>query len=747
MNKISGKIKKILYRNTSTGLLIYAIQPYTTDNDVSEFNTLLCEGCVIEYRIGMPVDIYYEKTKMINNETHFLINKIEGNIEHTEDLIKFLTGNIIGFGKVKAEKLLNNHENVFQAALNKDFIDNIMNLLKIDKDMASLIRNKLTGGIKEYNLFQYLKQFGGTYDICLKLIEIFGKNAIDILRKNPYETLNRIGASFKLMDAIAFYEEKSPLSDERSKAILSEIMRISKNEGNSYYNISKDNIIKYLKYIKKNSPFDKVPSIIDILYEMQSDNYIIEKWHKQIVSKTTNKIYGKDELHLYTKKVYLDERNLLNNIIRIQESKQKLCSVTEQNIAEIEKEFNFNYSEDQKKAFSLLNTSGIKILTGGPGTGKTTTIKGLIKMYKKLHPDHVIKAAAPTGRASARLREICDFNEDNLSDEYSKTVESVQTIHKMLGIRPYAAYDEYFISNLNVEAQLLIIDETSMIDLWLMGVLLTACPSEITIIFVGDPNQLQSIGVGNILKDFIMSNMFETVCLTTNHRQDGEGKIIVDNANKILENNFEFNTNEEFTIEKISSDNFKDISIKYSGIENSLLLSATRVGNFGTNVCNRILQDYHIDDKSLPYMSIGDINYYLGDRIIFNHNNYDPETTYYNGDFGKIVGFKNGRIQINSYNKIIDLPSKYFADIELAYAITIHKSQGSEKDNIIIILSEEYISMLSPELLYTAITRAKKSVRLLIQGKALEKIQIHNYKDRNSVLSDKLQGKQFEIIA
>ena len=746
MNKISGKIKKILYKNTSTGNLIYAIQPYTTDNDVSEYNTLLCEGCVIEYRIGIPVNVYYNETKVINNETCFIIEKIEGCVDCKTDLIKFITGNVLGFGKAKAEKLLNHYDNVFLAALKNNFSEEIINLLKIDLNAANSIKNKLTGEIKEYKLFQYLKQFNGTYDLCPKLIELYGKNVLDILKEKPYEVLRRVGASFLLMDKIAFFENKSALSDERSKAILYEIIRKSKSNGNSYYTISKKNINKYLKYIKKVSPYDTIPSLIDILYEMQNDDYIIEKWHKQIISKVTDKVYGKDELHLYTKKVYLDERNLLNNIIRIQESKQKLCTITEQNIKDIENEFNFDYSDDQKQAFSLLNTSGIKILTGGPGTGKTTTIKGLVKMYKKLHPDHIIKAAAPTGRASARLREVCDYDEINLSDEYSKTVECVQTIHKMLGIRPCTTYNEYFISNLDVGAQLLIIDETSMIDLWLMNLLLTACQSDITIIFVGDPNQLQSIGIGNILNDFIMSDIFETVYLITNHRQDGNGKIIIDNANKILGNNFDFDINKEFIIEKITSDNFEDTLLKTLNNQETLLLSATKVGEYGTNVCNKILQNYYIKNKNLPYMTIGNINYYLVDKIIFNHNNYDTETTYYNGDFGTIIGFKNGRIQIESYDKIIDLPHKYFSDIELAYAITIHKSQGSEKDNIVILLSEEYVSMLSPELLYTAITRAKKSVRLLIQGKSLEKIQIYNYKNRNSVLSDKLQGKQFEII-
>lgn len=710
--EIIGMIEKIFYHNHATNEIMYAIKPSTDEIEVNEYGNILCLGNNVCFSISSPIKAtLFDKIDTKKYGTVYKIKEISLYTKNSKYAVNFLT-NIKGIGQKKAEKIFQILENDLQNINEKKYKSAIIDFL--NEELYNQICEHINAQRDKLKIYDYLKdtkinpaEMENLYTSGYKLEQI---------KKNPYEILSLFGIPFHIQDYIAHKEGLNPLSEGRIKAITKEIIRMSESSGNTYLDISKETLKTIICFIKRKTSFNVFPDIVDILYEMQEGDYILEKW-------------GKD-LALYSKNAYFDEQNLLQNISRINDNAKENFLVTKEDIDEIECENKQIFSSDQKEAFYLLERSGIKILTGGAGVGKTTTIKGIISLYRKKFPQNKIRCCSPTGRATARMREA--------------TGEFSQTIHKLLNIRPYAlAEDKDMYEYDDIDADLLIVDEASMISNNLMALLLNACKSEITIIFVGDANQLPSIDIGDVFRDFIKSKKFQICNLVTNHRQK-DNKVIVDNAEKVLNGKSDFVTNKNFSIKRFNKKDFAT-ALKVFCDKDTLLLCNTKKGEFGTDICNNILQEKFIN-KKLPCIVIGKFTYFVGDKIIFTRNNYDETNHYYNGDLGYIESVADNSVNIRTNGKIITLEREFFKDITLAYGLTVHKSQGSESKKVVFVISKEYSFMYTRQLLYTAFTRAKDRLVILIEDE-VEKVAFRNEKIVfNSKLSSKINGMMHEVL-
>ena len=401
-------------------------------------------------------------------------------------------------------------------------------------------------------------------------------------------------------------------------------------------------------------------------------------------------------------------------------------------IDEIEKEYNIKYSISQRESFNFIKSSGIKILTGGPGTGKTTVIRGLIEAYKRTNPKGIVALCAPTGRAAQRITE--------------STKMEASTIHRLLDCKPYGDNEEELTCKNQdnpLSADLLIVDEVSMVDTELFAMLLGAVKSGTLIILCGDTDQLPSVGAGNVLKDLIASKQFPVNVLDTVYRQT-DGSNIIHNANCVRTGNRrEMRCGIDFEIIEVNSekkiqDKIVNIlrSLKYDDINAFQVLTPSKKGNAGTIQLNKLIQP--ICNQNTSKIFYGNTGFKCGDKIMTIRNNY--KLNYFNGDIGVVKSVSEQGMEIEINGETIKLTEGLYEDVSLAYASTIHKSQGSEYSTVIIALPSSPKLMLKKDLLYTAITRAKERVIIIAENGALDTAvrQVTNPITRKTSLMEKI---------
>ena len=404
-------------------------------------------------------------------------------------------------------------------------------------------------------------------------------------------------------------------------------------------------------------------------------------------------------------------------------------------IKKIEKEENINYDEIQKEAIEKASLSKFMVLTGGPGTGKTTTTLGIIKIFKEMGAEVVL--AAPTGRAAKRLSET--------------TRMEAKTIHRLLEFKPGEGYKKN--PDNPLKGNILIIDESSMIDLLLMHNLLKAVPLEMNVLLVGDVDQLPSVGAGNVLKDIISSGKIPVVKLERIFRQAQDSEIIT-NAHKInkglfpelksgRDSDFFFIQEEdpEKVVETINDLCTRRIPqyYKVDPLNDIQVLAPMQRGNTGAQNLNRILQKSL--NKNTKGLELGGNVYYSGDKVMQIKNNYDKGV--FNGDIGIInsINFEDRIINVVYDHTEAAYEISEMDELVLAYAITVHKSQGSEYKVVIAPLTTQHYMMLQRNLLYTCVTRAKK-IMIIVGTKKAVFLAVKNDKitKRNTRLGEFLKN-------
>lgn len=707
-------------------------QSYDKDNDscviLSDDRFITCTGLVPKLRKNTPVLC----SSSVNDDTgEYSINSIRFSFLDKAAFIRFFSGPVFrGIGKKNTEaiyeKLLFEYECLIKNKKNNniDYIDiintdisniddisdtcidftdieeNITRKILSEEDVpdatAFIFINEMYGLKKRMNVFSEIKPFGGTYREAGILYEKYGDDAIDKLHEEPYEVV-RYGVSFHLSDIYSYNNGGSYLSPERFHAMQLTLSRKLCSDGSTCTEIKKT--LRMAGHIfKAGAPkFSFVPEECILASLISSRMFTVKQFS--------------DGLFFYPNRYYYIEELLSKEIGRLQDSAKETGYPGCDDDSFLD--------DDQKKAMNVLKTGGVKIITGGPGAGKTTLIKKIISSYKKLFPDSPYFLSAPTGRAAVRIQE--------------SSGHSAVTIHKLLGVRPYSADGELslkYTKEHQLPKGLFIIDEMSMVGEELFSKLLSAIPDGSIVILSGDPRQLQSVDPGNVLYDLIQSGVIEQYSLTKIHRQ-GNNSAILKNYYSIRDYNYpDIVSDDSFSAYKAADydDAIKmaeKIEAKYNAPDDPYscqILSFTKKGVLGKN---RINHDFVVKKKERGNnVYFGRSSYSPGDKIMMTKNNY--KKGYWNGDVGVITNVSGESIEAKFYDGIRTIGKDSLRDMDHACACTVHKAQGSEYDTVIVIIDDECRSMLYNSIILTAITRAKKRVFIISVGDGFRHAVINN---------------------
>ena len=417
-----------------------------------------------------------------------------------------------------------------------------------------------------------------------------------------------------------------------------------------------------------------------------------------------------DQVYVYEKSIYGEEKSIAENICRLQSSRHTLGKP---DISKIEDQCGLNFNQSQRIAFQAVETTGVKIITGPPGTGKTAFIRGITEGRKS------VRLAATTGRASQVLSRA--------------TGKEAITLHKLLDVRPFG--DNITSKDINnpVDANLVVVDEASMMGVGLAARLFDAIKNDTTLILVGDEDQLQSVEYGNVLHDLIQSGKVEVYRLDEVMRYKGT---LMENSIRIRKGCYDMILDQFFQVLEFQDDLQALDALLERKEHGSHVLTTVRGGLLGTRNLNRLLQE-----KDNTYcMSYGKNDYYAGNPVIMGRTNYDKG--YFNGDIGYVKGKSGQGILVQFSGRTISLDREDLAVTDLAYAVTIHKSQGDEYDNVHILLPASAPGMLIRRLINTAVTRARKKVTVYsINGSFVTAVKNEKEKSRLTNLIKRISDR------
>jgi len=736
--ELTGQLTEIIYQNEVNSYLIGILE--------TEEDTITIVGY-------MPFLVEGDYIKVIGNfVTHkeygiqFKVETFEKIMPKTlESLEKYLSnGTIKGIGPATAKKIVRlfgeDTINVFKFEPEK-----LTQIKGITKEKAIEMAQCFVENWDLWQIVGFLDNFGISPANAKNIYKKLGPQTIDEIEENPYILIDLVkGVDFTKLDKYALENGFDINNYKRIKCgIKYSLLKITYN---GHCCTLEENLIKYVKDLLKVEDDDIEHCLIDLNVK---EEIVIEK--------------REEENWVYSKELYEAEANIASKLIVLDSAKniKKIAGFNEE-LEKIEKVGNIKLSSKQKEAIQTVNSNNVVIITGGPGTGKTTIIKNVIEIYKT-HGKKVV-LCAPTGRAAKRMTEM--------------TGEEAKTLHRLLEIGKIEKENEFTIMNYEVapiDADVIIVDEASMVDIYLMNYLLNGIYQGTKLILVGDTDQLPSVGPGSVLKDIINSERIKTIFLDEIFRQAAQSKIIV-NSHRVNDGEYFLEKEEQkdlkddfFYIKEKSQDVMlaQLISLckgrlenfgNYNFFENIQILSPTKKGILGTKELNKKLQEeLNPSDDKKNEKKVGDIIFREGDRVMQVKNNYDiywekgntlslnyeTGTGIFNGEIGKIVKIDF----INKQIKILfdDEKEAWYAfsdmdQIEHAYAITVHKAQGSEFDVVIVVVTQSSAMLLTRNLLYTGLTRAKKLL-ILIGNDNVVKFMIQNAdtKIRNTGLEYKLK--------
>lgn len=667
--------------------------------------------------------------------------------ENAAALEKYLaSGTIKGIGPATARKIIDKFGEETLTVFKFEPL-RLAEIKGISKDKAYEIGEEFNEKWEVWQIVSFLEQFGIGANNSKKVYDALGVNAVEKIQENPYCLVDIVyGINFNNIDRIAMQIGIPMDSDYRIKSGIKYALLVASYNGNTC--VQKENLIDY------------VESILEVSKERIEENLINLNVASEI------HIIEKDDIDwVFLEPLYKAEKNIAERLIILRDcNNTKKMKNFEQEIKKHEKNMNIELSEKQFDAIKQINENNVCIITGGPGTGKTTIIKCVIDIYKDQKRKVVL--CAPTGRAAKRMSET--------------TGEDAKTIHRLLEI---GKFEEDKLGSVDtdvtpVDADVLVVDEMSMVDVFLMNYLVKAIYLGTKVIFVGDSNQLPSVGPGSILKDLIESKEFSTVHLDKIFRQAAKSKIIVNahnvnnGINFVGKKDYEENSKEDFfyineanqdkmlyQVLSLSKERLKNYG-DYDFFTNIQVLTPTKKGKLGTKELNKSLQE-HLNPKTeeIEEKMYGDTCFREGDRIMQIKNNYDifwekgsrnnlrtyeAGTGVFNGEIGRVIKIdtKEKQMQVEfDDGKVSWYAFSDLDQLELAYSITIHKAQGSEFDVVILVVPPSSNMLLTRNLLYTGITRAKKLL-IVIGNKNLIEFMINNCdtKKRNTGLKIKFEN-------
>ena len=628
--------------------------------------------------------------------------------EEKDSIVEFLTSGLFkGIGEKKAKAIVD--------TLGKDTLkviletpDNLILIPGISQNNINVLHSKLKEYESSYEGIMYLSDLGFSSKDSMIIYNTYQKSTKKVIKDNIYQLVDDIlELSFKKIDLIALKNGIKLDDSNRVKAAIIYIMNeISNTYGHCYY--MRDEISAYL------------PRVLNC----DIDNKIIDKYLKSLEKDL--KIIIKDEKY-YLRELYDAECLIVKRCRLLNKNKDREIKNINDYLDEVEKHFDITYNDSQKEAILKSVMKDFLIITGGPGTGKTTIMKAILELYRQVNKysyrtmNEKVALLAPTGRAAKRMSEA--------------TMYPASTIHRFLKWNKDT--NKFQVNEYNKsKVEFIIIDEASMIDTLLMASLLKGISSNCRIIMVGDDHQLPSVGPGDMLHDFIQSKKLATVELTHLYRQGKDSNIIelaYDIRKKTIEKDI-FNIDADLTFIECNDreviKNICEIANTYKDLDFQILAPMYK-GLNGIDIINDYVQDlYNPKNNNKNENRVGETTFREGDKVIQLTNM--PDDNVYNGDIGlidHILSHTKKEIIIDfDGNQVKYTPSNYH-NFRLAYAISIHKSQGSEFDTVVIPIVKGYKKMLYQKLIYTAVTRAKKNLFLIGDFEALKYASSNDQED------------------
>lgn len=726
MNYIKGKVRNIIYQNKDNGYVVAVFRvKETNDQKMEDYinKTVTITGVFLNINTEEIFILYGEANKHERYGFQYSVKSYKKEELTNEDaIISFLSSSLIkGCGEKTAQKIV---EYLGIDALNKIKEDEnaLKNIPGLNDNKIKSIRASLLEYSDADDSLIKLKQLGFSISEATLIYKKYQAATKHIIEGNLY-ILTEI-LDFNKIDTI--YQNTHDTYDEiRLKACVLEAMkRLSNNNGDTYH--YEEEIKDALK-----KEFDLI--LDDIAFE--SSIYALESENKIVLE---NNLY-------YLTEIYEAESDIATNLYNLNSNSTTPIYEFESIINELEREVNVTYNIEQKNAIRKSLENKISIISGGPGTGKTTIINAIVKVYAKIHdfsPMELIANVAllaPTGRASKKM---------SLS-----TGLPAMTIHRYLkwnkdtnsfGVNEYHKASEL----------LIIVDEMSMIDLFLFNALLKGIKKNITLIMVGDSFQLPSVGPGLILNDLIKSDLFAFTPLEQIYRQSANSYIpylALEIKNKDISEDFMIKKDDYNFLEadsKYIKDMIRKICLmsKEKGLNefDIQVLAPMYKGENGIDNLNIILQDlFNPRSNTKKEINIGDIIYRENDKILQLQNN--PDCNVFNGDIGIIKEINMGKkdtIIIDFEGVKVEYSKEEMHQVKHAYAITIHKSQGSEFPHVILPISRNYYKMLYNKLIYTGVSRAKKSLIIIGEAQSFLMAVNNDYAStRKTSLTEKLIHK------
>lgn len=706
MVTVTGYVDKIVFRNEDNG--------YTVFNFIEGKKEHVCVGVLQSINEGEYAQISGDVVIHPVYDEQIRVSSYELRMpDDEESILRYLgSGAIKGIGMKMADKIV--HKFGIEALrIVEEEPERLAEIKGISLAKAMDISAQLEEKKDMRSVMMYLQKYGISTALGLKIYKQYGSQVSKVLEENPYRLADDIqGIGFRIADEIARRVGIFSNSDFRIQSGISYVLMQASNEGHTY--------------LPKDQLFVRTCRLLE-LEESDLDQHLLDLIiNKKIIVKKTD-----DGDFVYAATYYYTELNVARmlldlNFITDEEEGQVL-----RELPGIEQRLDMVLEEQQKNAVIEAANNGILVITGGPGTGKTTTINAIIQYFEARGKE--IRLAAPTGRAAKRMTETTGYE--------------AQTIHRLLelsGGMEEGELTRFERNEMNpLEADVLIIDEMSMVDIFLMHALLRAVSVGTRLVLVGDVDQLPSVGAGNVLKDIIQSACFPVVKLDKIFRQATQSDIVT-NAHRI-------NHGEMLDLKKFSKDFLfikREDASRIAGVIVTLIreklpgyvgagmteiqvLSPTKKGNLGTVSLNRILQkELNPPAREKKEQEHGDMIFREGDKVMQIKNNYQLEWER-RGHYGIVsergVGVFNGDMgiirTINNTTELMEVEfddSRYVVygfkdleELELAYAVTVHKSQGSEYPAVIIPVLSGPAMLMNRNILYTAVTRAKQCVCLV----------------------------------
>lgn len=736
---IIGEVHRVIFLSESSRFGVLRVLIDDTNTDL--LDEVIVTGFFHEISEG---ESYHFKGKITHHPKYgdqFAIDSYKKEMPQTiHGVIQYLSGdNFQGIGKQTATKIVNELGLDALQKISKDQ-DVLKDVPGLSAKKRQMIYENVRKNYDAENTFIRLTELGFGQKMIIKIMNHYGKSTLKVIDEQPYQLVKEIkGIGFKTADRIAQMNGILKSDENRLAAAIIYILneRVM-NDGHTYVTISELNL-----------EVDKL---------LNDDRMYFDE---QDVDNVLSTLVLKDEIKVNVDRVFLptifySEMNSALQLHELMDVEIDIEDDVDTLISEVEKDIHISYNDAQKQAIKIALKSPVSIITGGPGTGKTTIVKGIIEAFRRLNQyedvteydddSYPIKLIAPTGRASKRLADLSGLR--------------ASTIHRLIGWGLSGDDAEWIDIKEEIEADLIIIDEMSMVDIWLFYQLIKNVPSGTAVVFVGDKDQLPSVGPGNVFHDLIQSEIIPTTELKVVYRQ-GEGSSIVKLAHNI-------NNGEEINIlEKTPNISFIPSEVRHIAhyvfeivskavkkgydMKDIQVLAPIYRGEVGIDKLNKVLQDIlNPVEKEQSEIEFGQVIFREGDKVIQLVNR--AEDNVFNGDSGIIEScflkeqhdVESDTIIVNFDGTTIKYERRDMIELAHAYCTSIHKAQGSEYPIVIMPVVKSYRNMLFRNIIYTGITRAKESLVLCGDPNEFYGALNRTLPERNTTLISQLRADVIE---